>query len=305
MTGGEKVDKREESGVEKIESHIKATAEMVALEELDKEFFDLKQEFHVSAGKLKMLSSDGEIVECIKARRRKIDTPEEIYAYLAGPIETQGDLGVTWREWVSPRLEKIGITPLDPVKLEGCKTGLAPGETLRKIDELRRHRQWEELRQLTGKIRYVDTALIEHKASLLIAHIPLRVPRIEKERLTVILNRYFRRVSEEFELDDQELVMRIILEMFPKILPDVFEAMARGEATGGTSSEIQLACMRKIPILFVCHKKALDTFSSSWVLDAILERGRVFDNFNQLLKFLTQNIDKIRKKDEPSEGSKE
>jgi len=256
----------------------------------------LKREFRVQEDKLKV-ATDEEVLALIKDRARKLNTAE-LFAYLAGPIETFGDFGATWREWLAPKLLKIKgpkkIIPLDPVKFEGYKTGLSPGESLKKLDELRRKRNWPEFREIAGRIRYVDTNLIRHKAAFIIMHIPSRVPHIEREKLTVILNRLLQGISADFDPEEQELATRLILDVLPeKILPEIFEILGRGEATGGTSSENQIAAIEKIPVLLVCYKKALNTFSSSWVLDAILEKGKVFESFGSLLKFLEKNMDKI------------
>lgn len=264
--------------------------------EADDLILSFKKEFRVQEDKLKV-ATDEEVINLIRERARKLNTVE-LFAYLAGPIETFGDFGATWREWLAPKLLKIRgpkkIIPLDPVKFEGYKTGLPPGESLKKLDELRRRRNWSEFREIAGRIRYIDTNLIRHKSSFIIMHIPLRMPQIEREKLAVILKRLLSAVSVDLDSDEQELASRLILDIVPeKILPEIFEMLGRGEATGGTSSENQIAAIEKIPVLLVCYKKALNTFSSSWVLDAILERGKVFESFSALLKFLEKNIDKI------------
>lgn len=292
----EAVESKERTGDQEELRESQESFQDLKSSEAEELILSLKKEFRVHEDKLKV-ATDEEVIALIKDRAKKLNTAE-LFAYLAGPIETFGDFGATWREWLAPKLLKIKgpkrIIPLDPVKFEGYKTGLPPGESLKKLDELRRKRNWSEFREIAGRIRYVDTNLIRHKTAFIIMHIPLRLPHIEREKMAVILNRLLARVSADFDQEEQELATRLILDVLPeKILPEIFEILGRGEATGGTSSENQIAAIEKIPVLLVCYKKALNTFSSSWVLDAILEKGKVFESFGSLLKFLEKNIDKI------------
>jgi hypothetical protein len=166
---------------------------------------------------------------------------------------------------------------------------------MKRLTELKKRRDWEEFRKMAGMVRYVDTNLIRRKTTLIIMHTPLKTPHIDREKLTTILSRKLPEILTDLDEDDQELAIRVITEFLPdKILPEIFKEMARGEATGGTSSENQIAAIEKIPVLAVFTKKTLDTFTSTWVLDAILEKGKIFERFGDLLKFLDQNLDKIR-----------
>lgn len=269
--------------------------------DLSQEFDLLKKEFRVPEDKLR-LPTDEEIMELIKARLEKLKTTR-VYAYLAGPIELVGDFGETWRNWLTPHLLERGIFPLDPAKLERHKVEMVPGGVLKKLDELRRKRDWAGFRTLAGKIRYVDTNLIRHKAACIIMYVPERELSIDRELLNPILTKALEELLEETkDRRRQEFAIKLISNVIPEILPKIFKAMARGEATGGTSSENQIAVVEKIPVFLVCSPRALDTFSSSWVLDAVLERGRVFEEFDKLLDFIDKHnigssISKIKTND--------
>lgn len=261
---------------------------------LEDEIASLKKEFRVPDKNL-IIPTDEEVINLIRERCRKLGD-KEIRAYLAGPIEIPKDGGEIWRKWLSPLLIERGIIPLDPVMLERYKIAdMGCGGVLKKLDELRRRRDWTGFRQLSAKIRYVDTNLIVHKASFIVEHIPERVSSIEKETLNSILDKLLPGILKNLDRKKQELAIKIITQILPdQILPKIFEAMARGEATGGTSSENQIAAMKDIPILLVIEPKALDTFTSSWVLDTVLENGKIFKSFNDLLDFLDQYMDQIR-----------
>lgn len=261
--------------------------------DLESEIAFLKKEFRVLDKNL-TIPTDEEVVGFIRERCRKLGD-KKIRAYLAGPIEIPKDGGEIWRNWLSPQLIERGVMPLDPVKLEKYKVEIAFNGVLKKLDELRRQRNWAEFRQLSAKIRYVDTNLIVKRASFIIEHIPERAPSIEKEALNSILEKLLPEVLKDLDRKKQELAMRIIAKILPdKILPKIFESMARGEATGGTSSENQIAAMKDIPILLVLEPRALDTFTSSWVLDTVLENGKIFESFNDLLDFLDRHLEQIR-----------
>lgn len=267
---------------------------------LEKEMTLLRHEFYVPDDKLRV-PTDGEVINFIKERYRKLDKRlklRKVYAYLAGPIETMGDFGASSRELITPPLLEMGIIPLNPVTIEEKKTGLPPRETLKKLNELKWERDWEGFRKLAGRVRQIDTNLIRHASSLIILHIPESEPAIEQEMLLAALNREMKKFLSKIDKEDtkaQELAMQIFLKTIPKrVLPKIFEAMSGCKATGGTSSEIQIAANEKIPVLFVCSKKGINTFNSTWVLDAIMAMGKIFENFDSMLKFLRENIDKIR-----------
>ncbi|MDP1629502.1 MAG: hypothetical protein Q8L57_02685, partial [bacterium] len=172
-------EEKQSAGAESPEEDAAAPEEKADIKnreesDLERLIAFLKREFRVSEEKLRV-ATDEEVAALIRDRWKKLGT-EEIYAYLAGPIETFGDFGASWRIWLAPRLLKRKIVPLDPVRFEGYKTGFPPGESMKRLTELKKRRDWEEFRKMAGMVRYVDTNLIRRKTTLIIMHTPLKTP---------------------------------------------------------------------------------------------------------------------------------
>jgi len=92
-------------------------------------------------------------------------------AYLAGPIDHAADDGVGWRQMITPLLQQMGITVLDPTDKPTTQCRFneigAEKEMISKLVELRR---WDDLREIAKEIVLVDLRMVE-VADFLVAYI--------------------------------------------------------------------------------------------------------------------------------------
>lgn len=82
--------------------------------------------------------------------------------YLAGPIDHVSDDGVGWREELTPYLEKMGLTILDPTDkpVSQCRYNEIGDEKLH-IQKLVNLKRWDELRTMAKEIVLVDLRMVE------------------------------------------------------------------------------------------------------------------------------------------------
>ncbi len=82
--------------------------------------------------------------------------------YLAGPIDHASDDGVGWREELTPYLEKMGLTILDPTDkpVSQCRYNEIGDEKLH-IQKLVNLKRWDELRTMAKEIVLVDLRMVE------------------------------------------------------------------------------------------------------------------------------------------------
>jgi nucleoside 2-deoxyribosyltransferase len=82
--------------------------------------------------------------------------------YLAGPIDHASDDGVGWREELTPYLEKMGLTILDPTNkpVSQCRYNEIGDEKLH-IQKLVNLKRWDELRTMAKEIVLVDLRMVE------------------------------------------------------------------------------------------------------------------------------------------------
>jgi len=82
--------------------------------------------------------------------------------YLAGPIDHARDDGVGWRKSITPHLNKMGLTILDPTNkpTSQCKWNEIGDEKnlIKRLVDLQR---WDELRELAKEIVLVDLRMVE------------------------------------------------------------------------------------------------------------------------------------------------
>tara|TARA_B100000902_G_C27313759_1_gene919976 strand:+ start:628 stop:1260 length:633 start_codon:yes stop_codon:yes gene_type:complete len=91
--------------------------------------------------------------------------------YLAGPIDHASDDGVGWREELTPYLEKLGLTILDPTNkpVSQCRYNEIGDEKLH-IQKLVNLKRWDELRTMAKEIVLVDLRMVE-VSDFLIAYV--------------------------------------------------------------------------------------------------------------------------------------
>ena len=82
--------------------------------------------------------------------------------YLAGPIDHVADDGTGWRKSITPYLEKMGLTILDPTDkpTTQCKWNEV-GEEKEHIQKLVDLKRWDELNQMAKEIVLVDLRMVE------------------------------------------------------------------------------------------------------------------------------------------------
>jgi len=91
--------------------------------------------------------------------------------YLAGPIDHASDDGVGWREELTPYLEKLGLTILDPTNkpTSQCRYNEI-GDEKEHIQKLVNLKRWDELREMAKEIVLVDLRMVE-VSDFLIAYV--------------------------------------------------------------------------------------------------------------------------------------
>lgn len=82
--------------------------------------------------------------------------------YLAGPIDHATDDGVGWRASITPHLNKMGVTILDPTNkpTSQCKWNEI-GDEKDHIKRLVNLQRWDELRNLAKEIVLIDLRMVE------------------------------------------------------------------------------------------------------------------------------------------------
>lgn len=81
-------------------------------------------------------------------------------AYLAGAMDRVADRGNTWRDNITPFLEKLGVVVFNPIKkpsIEGCEDA----ETHLYKTKLKHSEKYDELSSMMKIIRSVDLRLVD------------------------------------------------------------------------------------------------------------------------------------------------
>lgn len=81
-------------------------------------------------------------------------------AYLAGPMDRVADRGATWRDFITPHLERMGVSVLNPI-IKPTDIGLEDEQTHAYKKELKEQQRYDELTQLMKNIRNVDLRMVD------------------------------------------------------------------------------------------------------------------------------------------------
>ena len=80
--------------------------------------------------------------------------------YLAGAMDRVSDRGATWRDEITPMLETMGISVLNPLK-KPSTAGIENEDTVRYKLKLKKTKDFENLSSLMKEIRAVDLRLVD------------------------------------------------------------------------------------------------------------------------------------------------
>lgn len=81
-------------------------------------------------------------------------------AYLAGPMDRVPDRGSTWRDFITPHLQQMGISVLNPI-IKPTDIGLEDEQTHAYKTELKSLEKYDELSLLMKNIRNVDLRMVD------------------------------------------------------------------------------------------------------------------------------------------------
>ena len=81
-------------------------------------------------------------------------------AYLAGAIDRVADRGAGWRDLITPFLQKLGITVMNPLK-KPTEIGLEDNQVHALKIKLREERKYDELASVMKEIRAVDLRMVD------------------------------------------------------------------------------------------------------------------------------------------------
>jgi len=173
--------------------------------------------------------------------------------YLIGSMEApaENDGGVGWRQYLTPRLNWRGVYCFDPTFEEKAKIGMPTPEFMEKLNELVLDENWEEFISQMRKIWKGRTYVQDVRNKKVMLHILGDIQYVEYSNFLVWHHK-------------------------------------EGDKPGGTLAELIIAWMRGIPVYLVTEM-AMSKMNKSilyFLLDSGHEQGRVFKNFDELLKFL-------------------
>lgn len=80
--------------------------------------------------------------------------------YLAGAMDRVPDRGKTWRQYITPFLQSIGVTVLDPLR-KPTNLGLENDDTVHYKLKLKKEKNYDELSKLMKEIRAVDLRMVD------------------------------------------------------------------------------------------------------------------------------------------------
>lgn len=80
--------------------------------------------------------------------------------YLAGAMDRVSDRGATWRDEITPMLENMGISVLNPLK-KPSTAGIENEDTARFKLKLKKTKDYDNLTSLMKEIRAVDLRLVD------------------------------------------------------------------------------------------------------------------------------------------------
>lgn len=94
--------------------------------------------------------------------------------YLAGPMEFATNNGADWRQRITPFLEELGITVIDPCKTVH-KDGMTEPELLEKIKKARAVNDYNELVKVGKPVRALDLRMVDI-SDFLIVNVDQNIP---------------------------------------------------------------------------------------------------------------------------------
>lgn len=80
--------------------------------------------------------------------------------YLAGAMDRVPDRGTTWRDYITPYLEKFGVHVFNPIK-KPTTVGLEDEQTAEIKKQLKISQQYDQLSEIMKTIRSVDLRMVD------------------------------------------------------------------------------------------------------------------------------------------------
>jgi hypothetical protein len=176
--------------------------------------------------------------------------------YEIGSMEapTDNDGGVGWRQVLTPQLNARGIYCFDPTREELAKIGMPTPEFMEKLTELQLCNNWVEFVNQMNKV---------WKGNTYTEQLP----------------------------DGSYKLMRILGDIdYVQSSNFLIWHHKDGDKPGGTIAELLIAWMRGIPVYLVTEMPIVKMNKSLlyFLLDSGHGQGRIFKNFEELLKFLDE-----------------
>jgi hypothetical protein len=175
-------------------------------------------------------------------------------SYLIGSMEApaENDGGVGWRQYLTPRLNWRGVYCFDPTREELAKIGMPTEKFMEKLTELQLDNEWEEFCKLMKKVWQGNSYSKR-----------LKTGEYETVRIMGDLN-------------------------YVEYSNFLIWHHKDGDKPGGTIIEMFFAWTRGIPVYLVTDMPIVKMNKSIlfFLLDSGHGQGRIFKNFDELLKFL-------------------
>ena len=175
--------------------------------------------------------------------------------YAIGSMESpaQSDGGVGWRRFITPELNKRGVFVFDPTLMESKKTGYNTEKLMSILNQSLEDGDLEKFRELMSRVwKGVNKFILDSKT---------------KESMQVTL------LGDIGYVENSDfLIWR----------------NADGDKPGGTIAELILAWTKGIPVYLVTDVKPVKMNKSLlyFLLDSGHGEGKIFRNFEKLLKFI-------------------
>jgi len=178
---------------------------------------------------------------------------------MEAPAENDGGTG--WRQYLTPRLNWRGIYAFDPTFEEKAKIGMPTNEFMEKLTELQLSSEWEEFTRLMKKVWQGNSYSKKLKSG-------------EYETIRIMGDLNYVEYSNFLIWHHKD-----------------------GDKPGGTIIEMFYAWTKGIPVYLVTDMPIVKMNKSIlfFLLDSGHGQGRIFKNFDELLKFLDKKYKLIVK----------
>lgn len=93
--------------------------------------------------------------------------------YLVGPMDRVPDGGILWRDKITPILESMNITVLNPCKKQ-VKNIKEDYNTRAKIEQYKQNEEYDKIKENYGSIRNIDLRCVDI-SDFIIAHVDINV----------------------------------------------------------------------------------------------------------------------------------